>query len=48
MGHKRSLTSILEHIDKNRQSETDKTGNEVWDEIKQVCVKTLLAGVQTM
>jgi len=30
VGHKRSLTSILEHIDKNRKGPTDKTGDEVW------------------
>ena len=27
VGHKRSLTSILEHIDRNRRSENDLTGD---------------------
>ena len=45
VGHKRSLTSILNHIDINRKSINDKTGEEVWDEIKQICVKTLMAGI---
>ena len=34
IGHKRSLTSIFDHIDKNRKSTDDKTSDEVWDEIK--------------
>ena len=45
VGHKRSLTSIFDHIDKNRLSEADKSSQEVWQDIKEVCVKTLMAGI---
>lgn len=45
VGHKRSLTAILDHIDKHRKSDQDPTGDEVWEDIKQVCVKTLMAGI---
>lgn len=48
IGHKRSLTSILSHIDMNRQTPLDKSGDQVWDEIKQICVKTLLSGIHPM
>ena len=30
VGHKRSLSSILEHIDNNRKGPNDKTADEVW------------------
>ena len=45
VGHKRSLTAILDHIDKNRKTEEEPTGDQVWEDIKQVCVKTLMAGI---
>lgn len=45
VGHKRSLSSILKHIDDNRKAPTDKTSDEVWEDIKQVCVKTLMSGI---
>lgn len=48
IGHKRSLTSILSHIDLNKQTPLDKSGEQVWDEIKQICVKTLLSGIHPM
>jgi len=31
VGHKRSLTSILKHIDDHRTSEDQPTGDQVWD-----------------
>lgn len=45
VGHKRSLTAILEHIDKNRKTADDPTGEEVWTDIKNVCVKTIMSGI---
>lgn len=39
------MTSILEHIDRQRASDNEPTGDQVWDDIKQVCVKTLMAGI---
>ena len=48
VGHKRSLAAIFNYIDSHRQSEDDKTSEEIWDEIKQICVKTLMAGIQPM
>jgi tubulin polyglutamylase TTLL6/13 len=30
VGHKRNLSSIFDHIDKNRKCATDKTSEEVW------------------
>lgn len=44
IGHKRSVTYILNYIDKNSK-ELGKTGDQVWSEIKQVCVKTLISGL---
>jgi len=34
VGHKRSLTSIFQYIDSQRKSPEDKTGDEVWEDIK--------------
>jgi tubulin polyglutamylase TTLL6/13 len=48
VGHKRSLSAIFEHIDKNRTKESDKTSDEVWEDIKKVCVKTVMAGIHPM
>ena len=31
VGHKRSLTSILNHIDEHRKSEDEPTGDMVWE-----------------
>lgn len=45
VGHKRSLSAIFDYIDKNRRCSSDKTSEEVWEDIKQVCVKTLMAGI---
>jgi len=45
VGHKRSLSSILSHINQNRERPEDKTGDQVWEDIKQVCVKTILCGI---
>jgi len=45
VGHKRSLTSIFQYIDSQRKSPEDKTGDEVWEDIKQVCIKTIMAGI---
>ena len=45
VGHKRSLSSIFEHIDKNRRSADDKTSEDVWEDIKAICVKTIMSGV---
>ena len=48
MGHKRSLTAILQHIDKNRKNDSDRTSDQVWQEIKEICVKTLMSGIYPM
>lgn len=48
VGHKRSLTAILEHIDRNPEFGINKTGEDVWQDIKDVCVKTLMVGVHHM
>jgi tubulin polyglutamylase TTLL6/13 len=45
VGHKRSLSAIFDHIDKNRKCPSDKTSEEVWEDIKQVCVKTIMSGI---
>jgi tubulin polyglutamylase TTLL6/13 len=46
VGHKRSLTAILDHIDKNKSNdENEKSSDQVWDDIKDVCLKTLMAGI---
>lgn len=34
IGHKRSLTSILNYIDQHRKAEEEKTGEEIWEDIK--------------
>ena len=45
VGHKRSLSAIFEYIDSNRKKAGDKTSEEVWDDIKDICVKTLISGI---
>ena len=46
VGHKRSLSSIFKHIDAHRTPENGiMSSDEVWSEIKQICVKTLFAGI---
>jgi len=45
VGHKRSLSSILDHIDKHRNEYNNRSGNDVWEDIKKICVKTLMAGI---
>lgn len=45
VGHKRSLTSILNYIDRHRETAEDKSSDEIWDDIKQICVKTIMAGI---
>ena len=43
IGHKRGLKSIFTYIDAHRKPE-EKTGQEVWEDIKDVIVKTLITG----
>jgi len=46
IGHKRSLTAIFKHIDEIRDEDNKLPhSNQIWNEIKQICVKTLLAGI---
>jgi tubulin polyglutamylase TTLL6/13 len=44
VGHKRSLTAILKHFDDHKQKESDKSGSDIWNDIKDVIVKTLITG----
>jgi tubulin polyglutamylase TTLL6/13 len=44
IGHKRSLRSILKYIDDHKKTDRDKSGEEIWDSIKDIIVKTLIAG----
>ena len=46
VGHKRSITAILNHIDEIRNDENQlPPSSQIWQEIKEICVKTLLAGI---
>lgn len=44
IGHKRSLAAIFQHIDKHRKPD-ELTSEQIWSDIKQVCVKTILSGI---
>ena len=44
VGHKRSLRAVFDYIDKHRKSPTDKTSVQIWADIKDVIVKTLITG----
>ena len=44
VGHKRSLKAIFDCIEKNRKSPQDKSSKQIWAEIKEVIVKTLITG----
>ena len=48
VGHKRSLTAIFDHIDRNPDPEINRTSKDVWQDIKDICVKTLMVGVHHM
>lgn len=48
VGHKRSLTAIFEHIDRHPDPEINKSSKDVWQDIKDICVKTLMVGVHHM
>ena len=46
VGHKRSITAILNHIDEIRNDENQlPPSSQIWQEIKEICVKTLFAGI---
>lgn len=46
MGHKRSLESVLDHIDQMRSEGADlPTSDEVWKDIKDICVKSIFSGI---
>ena len=45
MGHKRSLTSIFQHIEQARKSDPEIiSAEECWQQMKEICVKTIVAG----
>ena len=44
VGHKRSLRAVFDYIDSHRQGPKDKTGKQIWADIKDVIVKTLITG----
>ena len=44
VGHKRSIKAVLKHIDNTRKDENAKTSAQVWADIKQVIMKTLITG----
>ena len=44
VGHKRSLRAIFDYIEKNRKNPTDKSAKQIWADIKDVIVKTLITG----
>jgi hypothetical protein len=44
VGHKRSVTAILKHFDDHKVKESDKSGEDIWNDIKDVIVKTLITG----
>ena len=49
VGHKRSITSILNHVDSIRNEENGlPSSDQIWQEIKEICVKTLMAGIHHM
>tara|TARA_B110000285_G_C14889371_1_gene497803 strand:+ start:183 stop:587 length:405 start_codon:yes stop_codon:yes gene_type:complete len=43
------LTSILKHIDSTRTEENElPSGDEIWEQIKDICVKTLFSGIHSI
>ena len=44
VGHKRSLRAVFDYMDKHRKNPTDKPSKQIWQEIKEVIVKTLITG----
>jgi tubulin polyglutamylase TTLL6/13 len=48
LGHKRSLSSVLTYIDQHPSQGNHKTSNQVWQEIKDITLKTIMAGVHQM
>jgi tubulin polyglutamylase TTLL6/13 len=44
VGHKRSLRAIFDYIEKHRKNPTDKSAKQIWGDIKDVIVKTLITG----
>ena len=44
VGHKRSLLAVFDYMDKHRKNPTDKPSKQIWQEIKEVIVKTLITG----
>jgi len=44
IGHKRSLRAIFDYIEKHRKGLNDKTAKQIWADIKDVIVKTLITG----
>lgn len=49
VGHKRSLTSIFKHIDEERKLDPEIiSSKECWEQLKDLCVKTIIAGHNQM
>jgi tubulin polyglutamylase TTLL6/13 len=49
VGHKRSFTSILKQIDDARQSDPEiLSAKDCWEQIQELCVKTIIAGHNQM
>ena len=44
IGHKRSLRAVFDYIDSHRKEQKDKTSQQIWADIKDVIVKTLITG----
>jgi tubulin polyglutamylase TTLL6/13 len=44
VGHKRSLRAVFDYIDSHRRDGKDKNSKQIWDDIKDVIVKTLITG----
>lgn len=45
VGHKRSLTSIFQHIEQARKTDPEIiSAEECWQQMKEICVKTMVSG----
>ena len=45
-GHKRSLSFVLDYFDKHSSEENSMpTGDQLWQQIKEICVKTIMCGI---
>jgi tubulin polyglutamylase TTLL6/13 len=44
VGHKRSLKAVLKIFDERKKKESDKSSEQVWANIKDIIIKTLITG----